>query len=431
MLLYGLLAALLVSCLVTIGLLVTALRRLPEAKNEAQTERTVREEFAKNREELGTSSRHLREEVQGAVRQFGDSTTQQVQNLNASLVQTIGLFSSRLDTLVSSNEHKLDTLKTTVEVQLKSLQEDNGKRIDQMRATVDEKLQGTLEKRLGEAFKQVGDRLEHVQRGLVEMQALATGVGDLKKVLTNVKSRGTWGEFQIGALLAETLNPDQYQQNVATKKHSKESVEYAVRMPGREADPESEVWLPIDSKFPLEDYHQLLEAQDRGDVEAVIEYGKRLETCIRSSAREIRDKYINPPTTTDFAILFLPTESLYAEVLRRPGLLDSLQRDCRVTVAGPTTLCALLNSLQMGFRTLAIQKRASEVWRVLGAVKTEFGKFGDILEKVQTKLGEATKNIESAAQKSRTIVTKLKSVEALPATEAAAMLPVTEGLEVQ
>ena len=291
-----------------------------------------------------------------------------------------------------------------------------------MRATVDEKLHKTLEKRLGESFKQVSGQLEQVHKGLGEMQNLAIGVGDLKKVLTNVKTRGTWGEMQLGNLLEQILTPEQYAQNVITKQGSAERVEFAIKLPGRDTHDGKTVWLPIDAKFPKEDYERLVEASERADADAVEQAAKQLELRIKAEAGDIRDKYIDPPNTTDFGILFLPTESLYAEVLRRNGLMETLQREFRVVVTGPTTLAALLNSLQMGFRTLAIEKRSSEVWAVLGAIKTEFGKFGGIIEKVQKKLQEASNVIDTAATRTRTIERKLRTVEGLPTNEATALL---------
>jgi DNA recombination protein RmuC len=312
------------------------------------------------------------------------------------------------------NEGKLEKMRDTVEARLKSLQDDNGTRLEQMRATVDEKLHATLEKRLGESFQQVSERLEQVHKGLGEMQGLAAGVGDLKKVLTNIKTRGTFGEVQLGTLLEQILTPEQYAVNVATRKGSSERVEFAIKLPGREADGSGTVWLPLDAKFPQEDYLRLVEAQEQGNPEAVAEAGKQLERQVRLMAATIRDKYLEPPQTTDFGIMFLPTEGLYAEVLRRTGLSETLQRDCRVVVAGPTTLAALLNSLQLGFRTLAIEQRSSEVWKLLAAVKGEFGKFGEILEKTKKKLDEASSSIDTAAVRTRAIERRLRGVEALP-----------------
>ena len=298
---------------------------------------------------------------------------------------------------------------------------ENAEKLELMRATVDEKLQTTLESRLGASFKQVSDRLEQVHKGLGEMQSLATGVGDLKRVLTNVKSRGTWGEVQLGALLADLLTPAQYAQNIATRPGSKERVEYAVRFPGR-GDDGAPCWLPIDAKFPLEDWQRLQEAIERADAPAVEASRRSLDAIFKLQAKTIRDKYIESPHTTDFAILFVPAEGLFAEVVSRPGLADALQRDYRVTLAGPTTLSAMLNSLQLGFRTLAIEKRSTEVWRVLGAVKTEFGRFGEILAKTRERLDAVGKTLEDAGRKSTTIARKLRDVEALPEAEADRLL---------
>ncbi len=309
----------------------------------------------------------------------------------------------------------------TVEQRLDLLRSENAKKLDEMRATVDEKLQATLEQRLGQSFKQVSDRLDQVHKGLGEMQTLAAGVGDLKKVLINVKSRGGWGEVQLGTLLAEMLTPAQYAQNVATRPDSKERVEFAIRLPGRSEDG-APCWLPIDAKFPLDDYQRLQEAIERADVAAVEASRKALEAFFRSEAKSIRDKYVEPPHTTDFAILFVPTEGLYAEAVSRPGLADALQRDFRVMLAGPMNLAAMLNSLQLGFRTLAIEKRSTEVWRVLGAVKTEFGKFGEILARTKDKLDQVGKTLEDAGRKSTTIARKLRDVEALPEAEADRLL---------
>ncbi|MGD0783721.1 MAG: DNA recombination protein RmuC, partial [Candidatus Aminicenantales bacterium] len=288
----------------------------------------------------------------------------------------------------------------------------------------DEKLQGTLERRLGESFKLVSERLEQVHKGLGEMQTLASGVGDLKKVLTNIKVRGTWGEMQLGNLLEDILVRDQYAQNVATKPGSADRVEFAIKLPGRGDQDDQIVWLPIDAKFPKEDYERLVDASERGDLAAVEDAGRQLENRLKSEAKDIRDKYLDPPHTTDFAILYLSTEGLYAEVLRRPGLVATLQREYRVNVAGPTTLAALLNSLQMGFRTLAIEKRSSEVWNILGAVKNEFHKFGEVIDKVQKKIEEAGGVIEKARTRTRVIEKKLKTVQELPAAEAQTLLEI-------
>jgi DNA recombination protein RmuC len=306
----------------------------------------------------------------------------------------------------------LETVRTVVDLRLKELQQDNAQQIERMRATVDEKLQGTLEKRLGESFKLVSERLEQVHRGLGAMQQLASDVGGLQKVLANVKTRGGWGEVQLGALLEQVLTPDQFARNVQTRDDTGERVEYAIKLPGD--DNGAPVWLPIDAKFPTEDYQRLLAAQDDGDLNLVESAMKNLEAQLRKSAKDICAKYINPPRTTDFALMFLPTEGLYAEAIRRVGLIEQVQRDCRVIFAGPTTLAALLNSLQMGFRTLAIQKRSSEVWNLLAAVKTEFGKFGEALSAVKDKLDQAARHVDNVAVRSRAITKKLRDVEELP-----------------
>ncbi len=338
------------------------------------------------------------------------------------------IFSSRLDKLIESNEGKLELLRATVEAKLTQIQADNSQKLEEMRRTVDEQLQGTLERRLGESFKLVSERLEQVHKGLGEMQTLAVGVGDLKKVFANVKARGTWGEVQLGALLEQVLTPDQYSANVATKTGG-ERVEYALRLPGRGDNSAEPVWLPIDAKFPLEDYQRLLDAQERADLETVESAGKQLENTVKSCAAAIFDKYLSPPQTTDFAIMFLVNEGLYAEVIRRTSLIDLLQREYRVVVAGPTTLAALLNSLQMGFRTLAIQKRSSEVWAILGAVKTEFGKFGEVLRVVKEKLDQASNTIDKAETRTRAIARKLRNVQELPPSDAQAMMTGVESLD--
>jgi DNA recombination protein RmuC len=304
-----------------------------------------------------------------------------------------------------------------VDTQLKTLQADNAAKLEEMRRTVDEKLQATLEERLGASFRQVSERLEQVHRGLGEMQALATGVGDLKRVLSNVKSRGTWGEVHLGSLLEQVLAPEQYAANVATREGSSDRVEFAVRLPGPEGRDGDIVWLPIDAKFPLEDYVRLTDAADRGDPAAVDQAARELEARVRVFGRDIRDKYLEPPRTTDFAIMFLPTEGLYAEILRRPAIVEFLQRECRVVVAGPTTLWAMLSSLRMGFRTLAIQKRSSEVWSVLGQVRDDFGRFGATLDAVQKKLQEASSKVDEARKGSRRIERRLQGVQELPAAE--------------
>jgi DNA recombination protein RmuC len=326
-----------------------------------------------------------------------------------------------LSTLTADNQQRLAEVRGTLEKQLKSLQDDNAAQLERMRTTVDEKLQATLETRLSSSFKLISERLEAVQRGLGEMQTLATGVGDLKRVLSNVKTRGTFGEVRLGALLEQVLTPDQYAANVATVPGSSERVEFAIRLPGPTGD--APVWLPIDAKFPVEDYQRLLDAQEQADGEAANAAAAALQRRVEDEARTIREKYVAPPHTTDFALLFLPTEGLYAEVLRRPGLVETLQREQRVVVTGPTTLAAILNSLQMGFRTMALEKRSAEVWQVLGAVKTEFGRFGEVLARVKDQLQTASKTIERAETRTRAMDRALKSVEALPAEETLHLLP--------
>jgi len=306
----------------------------------------------------------------------------------------------------------LEGVRAIVDLRLKEMQNDNAKQIDKMRATVDEKLQGTLEKRLGESFKLVSDRLEQVHQGLGAMRQLASDVGGLQKVLTNVKTRGGWGEVQLGALLEQVLTADQFARNVKTRQDSGDHVDYAIKLPGDENG--APVWLPIDAKFPTEDYQRLIAAQEKGDLPAIDDAMKSLEIQLKKSARDICQKYINPPNTTDFALMFLPTEGLYAEAIRRVGLAEQVQRDCRVVFAGPTTLVALLNSLQMGFRTLAIQKRSSEVWNLLSGVKTEFGKFGEALSAVKEKLDQAARKMEDVDVRSRALTKKLRDVEELP-----------------
>src|ERR1019366_4023121 len=325
------------------------------------------------RTESATGGKQLREEVIAALKGITDTTTKTMGELANVQKGQLETMSSTIGKLSESNEKKLEAIRGTVDGELRRMQTDNAKQLEQMRQTVDEKLQGTLEKRLGESFKQVSERLEQVHKGLGEMQTLATGVGDLKKVLTNVKARGMWGEVQLGALLEQVLSPDQFARNVATR-DAGERVEFAVKLPGQGTDKDETVWLPIDAKFPVEDYQRLTEDQERADVEAVEIAGKQLENRVKNCARTISEKYLNPPKTTDFGILFLPIEGLFAEVIRRTGLIEAIQRDCRVVIAGPTTLWSILNSLQMGFRTLAIQKRSSEVWNLLAAVKTEWMK---------------------------------------------------------
>jgi DNA recombination protein RmuC len=382
-----------------------------------KTNKLLKEEMSLSRKESADSEKRLREELSSLFKGFGDSLDKRMSESANAQNKNFEGFSVKLTELIDKNDTRMDKVREVVEKKLESIQKDNSEKLEAMRVTVDEKLHTTLEKRFGESFKVVSDRLEAVHKGLGEMQTLALGVGDLKKVLSNVKSRGTWGEAQLSNLIEEILTPEQYEKNVKTKKSSKDVVEYAVKLPGNDEDIK-QVWLPIDAKFPLEDYQRLIEAQEQGNLLLIEELSKSLETRIKSEAKDIRDKYLNPPETTDFGILFVPIESLYAEVLRRPGLFEQIRREYRVIIAGPTTTQVILNSLQMGFRTLTIQKRSSEVWTLLGAVKTEFSKFGDLLEKTHKKMQEASNTIEDAVTKTRTIERKLNKVQNLPVAEA-------------
>jgi DNA recombination protein RmuC len=371
--------ALLILALVNSVLLVYLLMRGSEVKN---LEQSLRQELSENRKEVNNS-----------LSNFGNSVV------------------SRVNEIANLQFNQLNAQTQSIESKLKSIQEDNALKLEKMRETVDEKLQSTLEKRLGESFRLVGAQLEQVQKGLGEMQTLASGVGDLKKVLTNVKTRGMWGEIQLGNLLEQILTPEQYLTNAATKKGSSDRVEFAVILPGKDKD---KVLMPIDAKFPKEDYERLVEAQDQGNIDLIKQFSKSLEERIKLQAKDISEKYIDSPHTTDFGIMFLPTEGLYAEVLRISGLFELLQSKYRVIVAGPTTIAAILNSLQMGFRTLAIEKRTSEVWKMLSTVKTEFTKFGEILDRTKKKIEEAGNIIDEASSKSRNIEKKLNKVQDIP-----------------
>jgi DNA recombination protein RmuC len=359
--------------------------------------------------------RHHRTETSESVHRFGDSLVQAQTALGQAQAQQI-------ETLRAGLERQVEALRTTVDHRLRAIQDDNATKLEQMRQTVDEKLQSTLESRLGESFRQVSDRLEQVYKGLGEMQVLATGVGDLRRVLANVKVRGTWGEVQLATLLEQVLAADQYATNVATHETSAERVEFAIRLPGGRGSDDNPMWLPIDAKFPLEDYQALVEAADRSDAAGIEEASRRLEGRVKQAAKNISTKYLNPPRTTDFAIMFLPNEGLYAEVLRRPGLADCLQREHRIVIAGPTTLWGILTSFQMGFRTLAIERRSAEVWTLLGAVKTEFTKFGTVLDGIQKNLHRAATKIDEARRGTRTIQRKLSDVQELSSAETAALL---------
>ncbi|MDF2566415.1 MAG: RmuC-domain protein [Massilibacillus sp.] len=371
--------------------------------NLMRLEQLLQDEMRKNRSEGKTDTRELREEVANTLNRFNEAVVSRVSENSINQLAQLDSFIKQLNSLTQMNENKFDQLRESVEKQLKSLQVDNNTKLEEMR--------------------KVSERLEQVHKGLGEMQTLATGVGDLKRVLSNVKTRGIWGEIQLGNLLEQILTPEQYEKNIATVPRSNERVEFAIKLPGRSESQES-IWLPIDAKFPLEDYQRLLEAQEQADIVIADQCTKNLEVRIKAEAKDIMTKYISVPSTTEFAILFLPIESLYAEVLRIPGLCELLMNKYKVVITGPTTLAALLNSLQMGFRTIAIERRSSEVWTILGAVKTEFSKFGDLLDKTHKKLQEASNSINTAAQKSRTIERKLKNVEQLPQSEAVDLLDI-------
>jgi DNA recombination protein RmuC len=413
----------------------TAWQQQQFAAAQAQSERLERE----LRTEISQSGVQGRQEAmhnltlfqQSLLQQSAEATRTQNQQIDA-LAQQLALLQKSLtdslaqqvNALSESNARRLTEMRGTMETQLAQLQQSNAAKLDEMRQTVDEKLQATLQARLGESFKQVADRLEQVHKGLGEMHTLAQGVGDLKHLLTNVKTRGMFGEAQLASLLEQVLTPEQYAVQVATRPGDKNRVDFAIRLPGR-SDSGEPVWLPIDAKFPNEDYERLLEAQSRADPVQAELCAKALETRIKLEAKSIAEKYLEPPHTTDFAVMFLPTEGLYAEVLRRPGLMETLQRDHRVTLAGPTNLMAMLNALQMGFRTLALEKRSSEVWQVLGAVKTEFGKFGDVLDKVRNQTQTVLNTLDQAQTRSNVMNRALRQVDALPEAQAQALLPGT------
>ena len=363
---------------------------------QERTDRSVRDEISRSRTETQTQAQQERTELAQSFKSFE------------------GSLQVRLAELTSVTEKKIEAVRLVVDEKLKQIQEDNSRQLDRMRETVDEKLQSTLEKRLGESFKQVSERLELVHQGLGDMRNLATGVGDLKKVLTNVKARGTWGEVQLGALLEEILSPEQYLKNVRINENGGDFVEFAIKLPGQSDSPDDSVLIPVDAKFPVEDYQRLLEAQERADAAAADDAIRQLDASIKKSAKDISQKYLAPPKTTDFGIMFLPSEGLYAEVIRRTALVGQLQREHHIVVTGPTTFAALLNSLQMGFRTLAIQKRSGEVWKVLSEVKTAFGRFGDTLDAVRKKLEQAATSVDDAQKKTRTLSGKLRAVEAMP-----------------
>lgn len=395
------------------------------------------------RREIAESSRDQRQELTQSMDRFQNNVVQQTvqsdlarqaqmdafgQQLSLLQKNLSDTLSNQLSSLSEANARRIGEVRETMERQLNALQANNALKLDEMRSTVDEKLQSTLQARLGESFQQVAHWLEQVHKGLGDMQTLAQGVGDLKHLLSNVKTRGIFGEAQLAALLEQVFVPEQYAAQVATRPGSKNVVDFAIRLPGK-GEPDTPLWLPIDAKFPNEDYERLLLAQEQANAAAADAAARALEQRVRAEARSIADKYLEPPHTTDFAIMFLPTEGLYAEVLRRPGLLDYLQRECRVTLAGPTTLLAMLNSLQMGFRTLALEKRASEVWQVLGAVKSEFGKFGDVLSRIKTQAETVVRTVDSAQVRSRAMDRALRQVQALPDLQASQLLGADAALD--
>ncbi len=394
----------LILLIITIVLLVVTIGLLISKKNN-DSSKILSDEFSKTRQELATTLMQTRQELSNKI--VESSNTQQLQ-----LTNLTNLNETKLENNRKNMEEKLENIRKTVEVNLLSMQKDNNEKLEKMRVTVDEKLQGTLEKRLGESFKIVNDRLESVYKGLGEMQSLAQGVGDLKKVFTNVKSRGYWGEVQLSNILDQFLTNEQYDSNVKTRPSSNDLVEFAIKLPGKNDN--EFVYLPVDSKFPIEDYSRLIDAEENCNIELITELKKKLENSVKSFAKDIHDKYIETPYTTDFGIMFLPTESLYCEILKNTSLCETISQKYRVVISGPTTFVALLNSLQMGFKTLAIEKRSSEVWQLLGMVKSEFSKFGDILDKTNKKLLEISNTMELASRKSRTIERKLKKVESLP-----------------
>ena len=397
------------------------------AFKQVDVEAAVRAEMRTGREEAAASAKALREEVGKVQKQANETLVNTLKALSLVQKERLAEVTKAIKELIAASRQESVVLREKLAVQFKDIQKSNEQKLEEMRKTVDEKLHATLEKRLGESFKLVSDKLEAVQRGLGEMKNLANGVGDLKRVLTNVKARGIWGEIQLEAILEQILTPDQYSANVQTKENSRERVEFAIKLPGKNEDADQPVWLPIDAKFPKEDYERLVDASETGDVEGTKQATNALIRGIEKCAKDISDKYVNPPMTTDFAIMFLPTEGLYAEVLRQPGMHDLLQHKYRIVVAGPTTLSAVLNSLRMGFHTLAIEKRSSEVWKVLGAVKTEFGKFGGIIDKVKGQLATAASTLDQTAVRTRAMNRKLNTVSALPQTEAEELLKLGEG----
>ena len=397
-------------------------RMIEQAGEQARRFDGFSGQLGEHRQAAGGEAKALRDEVAATLARLGSRLSESMEAGSVRQSEGLAGVSKAVREMTGANEARQEALRVTVEGRLDNIRTENAIKLEEMRVTVDEKLQGTLEQRLGASFNTVNENLERVYRSVGEMQTIATGVGDLKRVLANVKTRGTWGETTLGLLLEQIMTPQQYATNVEVNPHSGQRVEYAIRLPGEGTEA---LWLPIDAKVPTEDYERLVDASERGDAAGVEDAAKGIERAIRKAAGDICAKYVHPPHTTDFAVMFLPMEGLFAEVARRAGLLDTLQRECRVIVAGPTTTMALLTSLRMGFRSLAIQQRSSEVWQVLGAVKTEFGKFGDVLDKVHKKLGEAQSVVEQAGTRRRAVDRKLRSVEALPEAAAQAMLAIT------
>jgi DNA recombination protein RmuC len=436
-----LLILLIILTVVNVGLLTLLALRKPKdhladikaefmrvGDGQRRVEEVVKEEIQRNRDEMSLAARKDRQELSASVATFGESNASRLAEIGNAQKNQLDSFAQQLGGLTDRTEQRLEAMRATMERKLSALQEDNTKKLDQMREVVDEKLHNTLETRLGEAFNTVVNRLEQVHQGLGEMRTLASGVGDLKRILSNVKMRGTVAEWQLENLLEQVMAPGQYEKNVATKKGSSERVEFALKLPGQDGTGKKEVYLPIDAKFPKEDYERLVDAREKCDAQLIEQTSKQLERKAKEMAKTIRDKYLDPPNTTDFGIMYVPTEGLFAEIVSRPGMCEMLQRDFRVMVAGPTTLATLLSCVQVGFKTLAIAQRSSEVWAMLGAVKTEFGKFGDLLEKTKKKLDEASNTIDDAARKSRTIERRLRDVQELPpgAEEMVAITTVVE-----
>jgi len=401
--------------------LLILLLRLQKNPAADQLEQKVRAEFDSVRNNLTLQNASLREELSGSMNRYNESVRGTISEMSLLQQKQLSEVSSRIKELSEGNERRLEAMRTTIEGRIKALQDDNAVKLEKMRETVDEKLNATLEKRFDQSFSAVSKQLEQVYKGLGEMQSLASGVGDLKKVLTNVKTRGTWGEISLGSLLEQLLVPSQYEKNVKVAPRSNDLVEFAICLPGKD-DHDKPVYLPLDCKFPMEDYIRLVDASEAGDSAAVEAAARQLEASVKKNAMDIRDKYIKPPYTTDFGIMYLPVEGLYAEVVRRSGLCETLQRDYRVTIAGPTTLGAFLNSLQMGFRTLAIEKRSSEISKLLGAIKKDFNTFSALLEKTKKKIDEAGSTLDQATDRSRRIGGKLNKVHELPQAEATQLL---------